>query len=284
MLKKLLLLLLAVGQMTISKAQQFSFQMTFVDAMGNTDSLTLGYDTAATDSLDAAFGETNIIGTTYTSGLDVRVGNVWFLQNLGSAPAGLTPFETKKQIVANSCGGDFWSLFPIAEINIVATHFPITAHWTKTLFNDTCRNGSVFTGVHPGGWWDTGGFREGLASEDSATFNQNQYYYMNGTDTVNVYWVGFSDSTLLSVGINELSNDNTSIKIFPNPTSDVVSLNLNKSFGEVNRVEFYDIFGQIVLASTRLNNIDISNLTTGLYFIKVTNSRGLTAIAKLQKV
>ena len=282
-MRKLLLLLLAVVQLTISQAQQFAFQMTFVDAIGNTDSLTLGYDIAATDSLDVAFGETNILGTAYTNGIDVRAGNVWFLQNFGSV-AGQAPFETKKQIVTNSCGGNFWLLFPIAEINIVSTHFPITAHWTKILLNDTCRNGSVFTGVHPGSWWDTGGFREELAIEDSATFYQNQYYYLNGTDTVNVYWVAFSDSTLLSSGIDEVSKENNSIKVFPNPTSNFVSLKLNENFGEVNRVEFYNTYGQVVLTSTELSSIDISKLTNGLYFIKVTNRRGLTATAKLQKV
>ena len=283
-MKKLLLLIFFITQLTVCKAQQFAFQMTFVDAIGNTDSLTLGYDIAATDSLDTAFGETNIIGTTYTIGLDVRAGSVCLQQNLGSAPAGLTPFETKKQIVTNSCGGDFWSLFPIAEINVVSTHFPVTAYWSKNLFNDSCSNGSVFTSVHPGAWWDTGGFREELVSEDSVTFYQSQYYYMSGTDTVHVYWLAFSDSTLLSTGNTALSNEHNSIKVFPNPTSDFVSLNLNKSFGNSNRIELYNTFGQLVLTSTQINKIDISKLTAGLYFIKVTNSQGLTVTSKFMKV
>ncbi len=284
-MKKLLLLTFSVAQLTLCKAQQFAFQMTFVDAVGNTDSLTLGYDIAATDTLDAAFGEANIITTAYTSGLDVRAGNVWFQQNFGSGQFGQIPFETKKQILPNTCGtGNFWMLLPIAEINIVSTNFPIKAYWNKIPFNDTCRNGSVFTSVHPGGWWDTGGFREDLETEDSTTFYQNQYYYLNGTDTVNVYWVAFSDSTLLSVGINELTTDKKAIKIFPNPTSDFVTVGINESFGEINRVEFYNSFGQVILLSKQLNNIDISNLQSGLYFIKVTNMKGLTATTKLQKI
>jgi hypothetical protein len=259
--------------------------MTFIDAVGNTDSLTLGYDIAATDSLDAAFGETNIISTAYTTGLDVRSGSVWFQQNLNSAPLGLLPFETKKQIVPNTCGTEnFWLLWPMVEINIVSTHFPIKAFWNKILFSDTCRNGSVFTGVHPGGWWDTGGFQAALNTEDSITFNQNQYYYLNGTDTVNVYWVAFSDSTLLSVGINELTTDKNLITIFPNPASGFVTVSINKSFGEINRVEFYNSFGQVVLLSKQLNNIDIADLQNGLYIIKVTNNKGMTAATKLQKI
>ena len=284
-MKKLLFLTFTVAQLTICKAQQFVFQMTFIDAVGNTDSLTLGYDIAATDSLDAAFGETNIISTAYTTGLDVRSGSVWFQQNLNSAPLGLLPFETKKQIVPNTCGTEnFWLLWPIVEINIVSTHFPVKAFWNKILFSDTCRNGSVFTGVHPGGWWDTGGFQGALNTEDSITFYQNQYNYLNGTDTVNVYWVAFSDSTLLALGINELATNKNSITIFPNPTSDFVTVSMNKSFGEMNRVEFYNSFGQVVLLSKQLNNIDIAELQSGLYIIKVTNNKGMTAGTKLQKI
>jgi hypothetical protein len=270
--------------MTICKAQQFSFILKFIDAVGNTDSITLGYDLTATDTLDLSFGETNIISTPYTSGLDVRAGNVWFQQN--SFPGfGLIPFETKKQIVPNTCGtGNFWLIFPVIEINIVSHYFPVKAYWNKILFNDTCKNGSVFTSVHPGGWWDTGGFRIVLNLEDSTTFYQNQYYYLSGTDTVNVYWAAFSDSTLLAVAINELEIEKNSLKIFPNPTSDFATISLSKTFGEINRVELYNSVGQLTYWSKQLNNIDIKGLPRGLYFIKVTNSKGLTAIAKLQKI
>lgn len=284
-MKKLLFLSFAIVQLTVCEAQQFAFQMTFIDAVGTIDSLTLGYDIAATDSLDASFGETNIISTSYASGLDVRAGNVWLKQTFGTGQFGQIPFETKKQIVPNTCGnGNFWSIFPIVEINIVSTHFPIKVYWNKLLFNDTCRKGSVFTGVHPGGWWDTGGFREELETKDSAIFYQNQYYFLNGVDTVNVYWVAFSDSTLLSLGINELATSKNEIKTFPNPTSDLVTVIINESFGDLSRVELYNSFGEVVLLSKQLSNIDIKGLQSGLYFVKVTNKKGLSLISKLQKI
>jgi len=283
-MKRILLLAFSIGLMTICKAQQFSFVLKFIDAVGNTDSITLGYDLTATDTLDLAFGEINIISTLYTSGLDVRVGNVWFQQN--SFPGfGQIQFETKKQIVPNACGtGNFWLLFPVIEINIVSPHFPIKAYWNKILFNDTCRNGSVFTSVHPGGWWDTGGFRIVLNLEDSSTFYQNQYYYLNGTDTVNVYWATFSDSTLLALAVNELEIEKNVLKVFPNPTSDFVTISLSRTFGEINRVEFYNAVGRLIYFSKQLNNIEIRELPSGLYFVKVMNSKGLTAIAKFQKI
>ena len=43
-MKRILLLAFFMGFITICKGQQFSFVLKFVDAVGNTDSLTLGYD------------------------------------------------------------------------------------------------------------------------------------------------------------------------------------------------------------------------------------------------
>lgn len=283
-MKKLLLSILLTNVFIAhGNAQAFAFQMTFSDAVGNADSIVLGYDAAATDSLDAAFGETNIIGTAYATGLDVRAGNVWIQQNFASVTI-QSPFESKKQILINACGNSYFSVNLIAEINIVSTHFPITAHWSKELFNDPCRNGSVFTGVHPGGWWDTGGFQAVMAKDDSVILSPNQYYYLNGTDTVFVYWFAFFDSTLLSVGINDITDDQLSFTVFPNPASDVVSIQMNNRFGDVSQIAFYNIYGQKVLTATRPENINIARLTKGLYFIYVTNPQGLTIAAVMQKI
>jgi hypothetical protein len=283
-MNKLLLFIFAIGQLTICKAQQFAFQMKFVDAIGNIDSLILGYDQIATDTLDVAFGETNIISSPYTNGLNVRAGNVWFQQNFNIG-FGQTSFETKKQILPNICGtGNIELSKSIAEINIVSSHFPIKVYWNKILFNDSCKNGSVFTSVHPGGWWDTGGFIEPLNIEDSTTIFKNQYYYRNGTDTVNVYWVAFSDSTILSAAINKLTSNKNSINIYPNPASDFLSISMSEAFGKINRIEFYNLFGQFVLSSKEFSNINIVHLLSGIYFIKVTTTTGIAYTSKFIKL
>jgi hypothetical protein len=92
-----------------------SFQMKFVDAAGNADSITLGYDITATDTLDSFFGETNIVSVAYKSGLDVRVGNKYY----PSSP-GQSPFQCKKQILFKKCPTSY--PVPRAEINVVSKH------------------------------------------------------------------------------------------------------------------------------------------------------------------
>lgn len=282
-MKTILIVIFSICLLNITNAQQFSFQMKFVDAIGNKDSITLGNDINASDSLDPVFGEINIISNPYSSALNVRAGNVWFQQN-SFQEFGKSAFETKTQIVPNICGtGNFWSIFPVAEINIVTLHFPVKAYWNHTSFSNSCLNGSVLTSVHPGGWWDTGGFRDELKSTDSTTFYQNQYYFMNGPDTVNVYWVALTDSTLLSLGENYLNRDINSVKIFPNPASEFISIKSSNLFGEINQVEFINIVGQTVKISKHFSNINIRELSNGLYFIKVKSDLEKTVVVKLQK-
>lgn len=289
-MKKLFLLFFAIANLTICKAQQFFFQMNFVDAIGNTDSLILGYDTSATDSLDAAFGETNIISTPLNSDFDVRVTDELFNRQYFSTNG---TFHTKKQIVRNHCVIPGLS---IAAIDIYAKHFPITASWDSSVFNDTCRYGSLFTSFDPGGWWDVGGIsdlgRIELMQINHITFSSQEYSiplppytYINNTgDTISTFWFAMGDSTLLLSAIEEISLNESPLNVFPNPATDLISLSVNKHFGEVNCIEFYNMFGQIVLTSTQLNNVNISKFASGLYFIKATNRRGLTATTKLRKV
>ncbi len=56
---KHLYLLFIISLFSICKAQEFSFQLKFIDAIGNTDSVTLGYDLTATNAIDPEFAESN---------------------------------------------------------------------------------------------------------------------------------------------------------------------------------------------------------------------------------
>jgi hypothetical protein len=290
-MKKSLLILFAVFQLTICKAQEFAFQLKFIDAVGNKDSVTLGYDGAATDTIDPSFGEINIISIPYSSELNVRTGNEYLKYSFSSQLGQQTTFETKTQIVPNVCGSGssgFWTAFPIIELNVVSDHFPIKAIWNKSLFNDSCRNGSVFTSVHPGGWWDTYGFRTMLGTQDSLIFDRSHYKYFNSTDTVYVYWVAFVNLDIMlsweDFGTDEYSANNNFIKVFPNPAYQNLSVNIKNSFEDKYIIKIYDSFGRHVLTSVKLKDINISDLKNGIYYIYVTSENGSTYNSKFIKL
>jgi PKD repeat protein len=108
-----------------------------------------------------------------------------------------------------------------------------------------------------------------------------------GTNAINVKWPTIGQGTLkcilinnascsdtskliinISVGMNE--NYKTSIKIFPNPTDDKISIEgLNKN--EVSHVYIYDFQGIVVLSFDVISNalLDLSSLKNGIYLIRI---------------
>ncbi|MFZ9848103.1 MAG: glycosyl hydrolase family 18 protein [Flavobacteriales bacterium] len=71
------------------------------------------------------------------------------------------------------------------------------------------------------------------------------------------------------------------IKLFPNPASDFINLDGTNLLGET--VKVYDISGQILLQQTITNNtvtMDISSLSSGLYFVQVSSLSQTLAVDK----
>ncbi len=265
--------------------------MFFKDAMGNRDTLTLGYDTAATKLIDAAFGEVNIIGVPLDTAFDVRVTDEW--ETMNGAGHGQGTFHTKKQISYMKCG----TPSNLQSIDIYTKHWPVTATWNKTIFNDSCRNGSLITGITPGGWWDVGNpsdlFRAIFLEKDSVIFTSNCFsqgfyqatsYINNSQDTIPVFWQIFADSTLILNSINEQSTKKNAITLFPNPATNSISISLDKSFGESSNICFYNTYGQLVLSTSQKENIDVTNFPVGLYLVRVADKYGRTQTKKFQKI
>ncbi|MFH2143869.1 MAG: LamG-like jellyroll fold domain-containing protein [Bacteroidota bacterium] len=68
--------------------------------------------------------------------------------------------------------------------------------------------------------------------------------------------------------INKLEKE---IKIFPNPTSDQVTISLPENF-DFYRIDFYNSLGILTFSSTEIENIDLNSLSNGVYVINVVNS------------
>lgn len=69
-------------------------------------------------------------------------------------------------------------------------------------------------------------------------------------------------------GIKEKGEKN--LKIFPNPVKSILTLN-NTNHDAI--VSIYDVCGNLLINETAKEKIDVSNLTKGVYFIKVTDQK-----------
>ena len=81
-------------------------------------------------------------------------------------------------------------------------------------------------------------------------------------------------------GIKDL-DQNTSVQLYPNPVKDVLRIDTDQ---EITRIEMVDILGKMVLRSENPNStISVSDLSPGLYTVKVTFSDGNHTIKKILK-
>ena len=266
---------------TLTNGQEFSFAMYFEDAAGNKDTLIVGYDINATDTIDSIFGEINIISQPLDREFDVRVTDE--LLKRSHSPT-LTPtYHTKKQIIRHPCFPVGYSYgYPVMSIDFKCTHWPVTATWDSTLFTDTCRNVSLLTSQNPGGWWDgitlySDLFRVLLKETREVTFTKNHDNFVNPHtsyvndygDTISVFWVGIGRFSLSS---NVLETERDKMIYYFNITNNSLTIKLNDNKRLIEMIQLTDLSGKIIQNKVMTNNIDISKLNHGLYICRFTTN------------
>jgi hypothetical protein len=123
-----------------------------------------------------------------------------------------------------------------------------------------------------------------LSSTDSNTYDliQNGNYYVIVTDTNGcfvssdtLYVNGFHDD----VSIDELS-DNDRVISYPNPCYDVINIRNAQS----STITLSDLSGRVLLSQNNASSINVSNLASGVYLLRIYNRQGeLLGINKILK-
>lgn len=272
----------------ILHAQKVSFTMNFEDAKGNTDSLIIGYDPNATDTVDTAFGETNLYGNPWDPIFEVRLSGRRFFQS---------PFNTgdnlhlKKQIFSVPCDrGDL-----SRGVLIKAKYWPVKVRWNKALFQDTCLMQSYFGSVY----FDIDVFVGGIRNlrfrlmKDSSYFVFTPNYNVGGNpfiytgfinekgDTISNFWLYLSNH--LYTPISSLISTNQFI-IYPNPVTNVLHVSfISNSNLKIKTISILDINGKEII-KTSSPQIDVRNLIKGIYIIKIATPSNQAGIAKFIKL
>ena len=71
----------------------------------------------------------------------------------------------------------------------------------------------------------------------------------------------------LTVGVTNLTNNNETFKIYPNPASTI--LNIDIANADQSKISIMNYLGQTNFTTTNQKQIDITNFTSGLYFITI---------------
>ena len=102
-------------------------------------------------------------------------------------------------------------------------------------------------------------------------------------DDLKIYKYALSDNEILNLyNYNTLSTQNFNLQnlkasIFPNPTSTNFTIEIEN---EVKSVEIYSLQGQKVLISTS-KDINVSNLSKGMYLVRIEDNNNAVATQKL---
>lgn len=86
----------------------------------------------------------------------------------------------------------------------------------------------------------------------------------------------FDSVAFTIVGTEALSVEEYSVNkvsISPNPTQDFININFQQPISEFS-TELYDVTGKLVLKSNNVQRLDISNLVSGIYVLKISTYKG----------
>ena len=150
--------------------------------------------------------------------------------------------------------------------------------------SDDSLNGSIELEVQGTGTGFTFSWSNGATTEDIFDLEPGDYSVTitdeDGCELVQIFTVPFVNS------IFDLSR-NTSVKIYPNPTKDILNLE-----GEIDfyNYELYDLDGKLLFAKNNEKekmqhfNIDLSNLNEGIYLLRLYDENNYTHFIKVVKM
>jgi len=293
-------------------AQQNAFFYTtihFEDAMGNKDSVIVGYDPLATSGIDTEFGEVEITAP-FDSILEVRaISRFDFEQRMSKVIIDESEF-----IPAFNC-----TLGPRIGIFVWAKYQPVTVTWDSTVFlAERCRRGSFLSNhildeiagpIHQN---DIPDVCVCMAAEDTYAFDLTyegllaQYQLAGGLDILHALFIeaavegmgvqviyglrfnpeqidGYTPCYWITVG-TESPGGALPLVVFPNPASGQVKLAGTESAG----FEGFQVFGinGHLMQTLEIKNagVDLSGLPSGIYLLKAQDRDGKRYVSRVVKL
>lgn len=139
------------------------------------------------------------------------------------------------------------------------------------------------------GWYKytSGFYRSGFTFDNCRLSNLDPLYQSTPyIETANIIYYDFSAGPISNppaclLAVNDASKKVAVVKIFPNPVQDYINIESDKNF---TAYEIIDESGKLITHNDfKSTRIDISNLTAGLYFIKLKSLSNETNIVKFIK-
>ncbi|MDI1254499.1 MAG: T9SS type A sorting domain-containing protein [Flavobacterium sp.] len=163
--------------------------------------------------------------------------------------------------------------FDIASLQILSSSHTLDARVNGNILELIFKNINLDTGGH-GNVLLKIKTNDELVSGNSVAAKGDIYFDYNFPVSTNIATTIFQT---LGIDANPLDE---SITIYPNPTHDIVSVKANNT---IKSIQLFDVQGRLLqtrIANENNANIDISNHSNGIYFLKITSEKGI----KIEKI
>ena len=234
------------------------------DGLGSFSPFILIDSILAPDSIDV--GDFDNDGDVDVVTLDYSNDKImWYENTDGQANFGVA------QIISNAVVGPF-SLKAIDIDNDGDVDVLVSSYTSATLWLFQNENNGIFNSGQP------------FASEIQAPIFVTAADF-NGDDKMDVLAPSYSNDEIIwfeNQGPLSIEENTTNLfNIYPNPTNGFLNINSNISISEI---AVYNNLGQLLFTSEEKNQIDISTLSEGIYFVKISNEIGQTETKKVIKI
>ncbi len=149
---------------------------------------------------------------------------------------------------------------------------------TQTVSNNVTGNGKIATLHYQ--------ISSNLANDQILNIGLSQAYQSDASGMITPLTSGTGTVMAIAstVGVKEnIMNGNISIS--PNPTNGVLNINFNTA-PQNTKIEVYNAIGALIVseaANNKNNTINLADLSSGLYFVKITENNKVVALQKLVK-
>ncbi|NUO02543.1 MAG: T9SS type A sorting domain-containing protein [Saprospiraceae bacterium] len=286
----------------------FQAVIRFEDAVGNKDSVTVGYDPNATFGIDAEFGEAEITAP-FDSVFEVRAMSAISFNNTFSKVI----IEYSQFIPAFNCHGG-----PRTNIFVWSKYQPVKVSWDSTIFlNERCLRGSFISNHEIDEL--TGPFEVDefppvcacMASQDSYVFELTQEALIAHYDSIGydesvavgieaeiegvgnqtIYGLRFKPDWIFGYTpcywITDVEEPTAAIplSIFPNPSHGLVKI-AGPEYAAFDELKVFDATGHLVHSIAKLKNseADLSGLPGGIYQLQAQSEDGKRYMGRVVKL
>lgn len=277
---------------------QFAATIYVEDAIGNVDSVMIGFDTLATTGMDDHFGEV-AIAEPFDSVLEVRAGTFLGFDRSKTSKVLIEPAEPVYPLVTSQGCYNGLRLF----IYVWAKYQPVTIKWDESQFlNDVCVRGSLLSNhwadevTDPYNWWALPQNEYNcMGDEESWTIDLSAQAIeaaqvnvpvvieqeVEGLGVQQVYGVRFFPSPTFTgwtpcsyiTNAVDFQRGAREMQIVPNPASGHAVIKLPEGL-RAEAVEIYDMQGQRIGQFNGISGFDVSHLPSGMYHVLALASDG----------